>query len=249
MKMLRTLIRIAGPGVLLAAVLAQYCANVTAAERIPAPPFQIAGSNHVIVGVAWQESEIAKMLPPGVKAVPGATGAINIYQASKGYGISPYQAAYFFVDIEGYDSADGTKGRWMLQGVYGPEEKVSAAIREFLAWPVRIGSSKVETRGQMKRAMGVLNGETFLTVDIKPSNEPCQGVAGTLNYAAVHPRTGQIFVTQIPYAGDMCKAEPVAVKITAPAGDPFDALQPAKVLWAVEFKNGSFAFTRPLAMP
>ena len=235
--------------ILLAAVLGHYAANVTAAEKLPVPPFQIAGSNHVIVGVAWQESEIAKMLPPGIRPVPGATGAINIYQASKGFGISPYQSVYFFVDIEGYDSADGSKGRWMLQGVYGPEEKVSAALREFYAFPVRNGSSRVETRGQMKRSTGVLNGETFVTVDIKPSNDPCQGVAGTLNYPAMHPRTGQIIVNQIPYAGDMCKAEPVAVKISAPAGDPFAALQPAKVLWAVEFKNGSFAFTQPVVMP
>jgi hypothetical protein len=51
------------------------------------------------------------------------------------------------------------------------------------------------------------------------------------------------------YTLDLCKAEVISVKVTAPPGDPFAALHPAKVLGAVELKNGAFSFSRPVPAP
>lgn len=69
-----------------------------------APPYLVAGSNHIIVGVVWEEAAVRRALPAWVTPVEGMTGAINIYQAERGYGLTPYQSAYFWVDVEGYDS-------------------------------------------------------------------------------------------------------------------------------------------------
>ena len=76
------------------------------------------------------------------------TGAINIYQTGKSYAFGPYQSAYFWVDIEGFDSPDGTKGRWMLAGVYGPEDKMHVALNEYYCLPVRLGTSRFEPTAQ-----------------------------------------------------------------------------------------------------
>ena len=217
---------------------------VSSAEDKPVLPFQIAGSNHVIVGVAWDPAAVQKMLPAGMKLAEGATGAINIYQASKGYGITPYQSVYFWVDVEGYDSPDGTKGRWMLAGAYGPQEKTSAALREN-GFPVRNGTSRFEATDQGKRAIGTVNGKDVVTVEIKSSSEPCDVASGLLKYPTM--AANKLVVTEIPYVGDVCKAEPVSVTVTAPENDPFAAFKPVKTLWAVEFKNAAFSINRPVA--
>jgi hypothetical protein len=73
------------------------------------------------------------------------TGLINVYQVRTGYGIAPYSAVYFSVDVEGFDSASGVKGRWMLQGVYGPEQQAPAALQYWYGMPVRNGSSRKES--------------------------------------------------------------------------------------------------------
>ena len=210
----------------------------------PDPPYQIAGTNHVIVGVIWDEAMLRKMLPAGVKPVKEFTGAFNIYQASRGYGITPYNAVYAWADVEGFDSADGAKGRWMLAGAYGPDEKTTTAARDIMGFPARNGTSILEETTEGRRATGLVNGQPVVVAEVKSSALPCSAAAGTLNYPV--QIKGKILVNQIPFSGDWCAAEPVSLKIVAPAGDVFATLVPAKVVWAGEFRNGAFAFIRPV---
>ena len=220
-----------------------------AEETLVPPPYQMADTHHIVVGVTWDEAVIRTRLPPGIKPVEGMIGGISIYQAPKGYGITPYQSAYFWVDIEGFDSPQGTKGRWMLQGVYGPADQTVNALRAFYGFPVRNGTSRIEDTAERTHATGMLNGQPFVTVEIKPMPDPCQNVSGTLNYLGLVEKTQQIVMNQIPYTVDVCKAEVLSVKMTAPPGDPLAAFHPAKVLWAAEFQKGAFSFSRPLPAP
>ena len=218
-----------------------------AEEALPAPPYLVANSQHIIVGVAFDEAAVREMLPPGIEPVDGITGGINIYTANDGWGVAPYTAAYFWVDIVGFDSADGTKARWMLQGVYGPAT-TSQALRVNFGWPVRTGSSTRESVGDNIRAIGMLNGRKFIEVVITPKPDSCQSIQSTLNYLGLL-ENGKVVTTQIPVIGDVCGADPVSVAINAPAGDPINKLKPVSVLWAIEFKNGYFSFSRPLWTP
>jgi hypothetical protein len=213
--------------------------------QVPAPPYQIAGANHVFVGVVWDEGAIRKALPPGITPVKEMTGAINIYQTGASYAFGPYQSAYLWVDVEGFDSADGTKGRWMLAGVYGPSEKMPAALIEHYGLPVRLGTSRFEATPQGKRAIGTVNGRDLITVEIRSLPGECQVASGRVNYPGMPGNTKRIVVNEIPSVGEFCKAEPVAVNITAPAGDPFAGYLIAKVVWAAEFKNAAFSFSVP----
>ena len=160
-------------------------ATVGRAEaQIPAPPYLQTGAQFITVGVTYDETALLKLLPRNVNPTPKLTGGINIYHAAAGYNLAPYSSAYLWVDIEGYDSADGTKGRWMLQGMYGPEP-VPTAIRENLGWPVRAGGSRLEVTERGKRGVGLLGDREVMSVEIKPGAEPCKAVKGTLNYLSL----------------------------------------------------------------
>ena len=45
------------------------------------------------------------------------TGGITITSIERAYMFGPYSVAYFYVDVEGFDSPEGIKGRWMLAEV------------------------------------------------------------------------------------------------------------------------------------
>lgn len=209
-------------------------------ERLPAPPYLIAGTHHILLGVVWDEAAIRKVLPSWIKPAAEMTGLINIYQAPNGYGITPYHAAYFSIDVQGFDSADGVKGRWIMQGVYGPQEKASAALKEWYGLPVRTGTSRFEKTAEGLRGVGTVDGHDFVTVEIRSFPDQCESSPVTLNYPT--PKG----LIEIPVAGESCRAEPISVTVTAQPGDPFAAFHPIKVLWAVEYKNGAFSITRPL---
>jgi hypothetical protein len=229
----------AGMAVILASVQAK------AADPIQPPPYQVAGGNGVGVAVVWDEAAIRKALPPGIEPAKGMTGGINIYSVEHGYVIGPYSAAYFYVDIEGFDSPEGIKGRWMLAGVYGPQPKTSAALKTYNGLPVRPGTSRIETAADGKRAIGTVNGQDFVTAEFKPVPGSCQAAAILLNYVSLSPETERVAVTKIPFVGDSCKAELVSAKVTAASGDAFAAYPISKAVGAAEFRNGSFTFSAP----
>jgi hypothetical protein len=234
-----------GISLLAGTALAVASAPAKAEEKIQPPPYQMAGSNHVIVGVVWEEAAIRKALPPGIEPVKGMTGGINIYSVERGYVIGPYSAAYFWVDIEGFDSPEGIKGRWMLVGAYGPQPKTSAALRTYYGLPLRPGSARLEPTADGKRAIGTVNGQDLVTTEIKSVPGSCEAAAILLNYVSLSPETEQVIVNKIPVVGDSCKAEPVSAKVTAPSGDPFSAYPISKVIGAAEFRNGSLSFSVP----
>jgi hypothetical protein len=213
--------------------------TVNAEDKAPPLPWLVSGAHMYQVGVAWND-EALKLLPAGLKATAERTGGINIYQAPKGYGLSPYQAGYVWIDVEGHDSADGAKGRYIMQGGVGPE-KSQAALRALFQSDIVPGGTQLEDGG-VKRATGIRNGQSWAQIEIKSSGE-CQPVAGTFNY----PISGSEMI-QIPYTGEACKAEPGSAKLTLPQGEKGAALQPAKLLWAAELRDTNFAFTKPVAM-
>ncbi|MFL5287465.1 MAG: hypothetical protein ACJ8AW_42450 [Rhodopila sp.] len=194
----------------------------------------------------WDEAAVRKALPPGIEPAKGMTGGINIYSVQRGNTIAPYSAAYLYVDIEGYDSSDGIKGRWMLAGVYGPQPKTSAALKTYHGFPVRQGESRLEATADGKRATGSLNGQDLVTAEIKPVPNGCAPGAGVLNYVTMARKTEQIVVNRIPFVGDICKADLVSAKVTAPSGDAFSAYPIAKLVGASEFRNGASAFSAPV---
>jgi hypothetical protein len=213
--------------------------TANAQDKAPPLPWLVSGGHHYLVGVTWNE-EALKLLPPGLKATPERTGAINIYQAPNGYGVSPYQSGYIWIDVEGHDSADGTKGRYIMKAGVGPE-KTQAAFKTLFQGDIVSGGTQLED-GDVKRATGIRNGEAWVQVEIK-SNGECQQAAGTLNY----PISGSQMI-QIPYAAEACKAEPVSAKLMLPQGEKGAALQPAKLLWAAELRDTRFALTTPIVM-
>jgi hypothetical protein len=216
----------------------------TAADQIPPPPYQIAGMHGIGLSVVWDEA-IRKALPPGIEPVKGMTGGINIYHADRGYVIGPYSAAYFYVDIEGFDTPEGLKGRWMLAGVYGPQPTTSAALKTYIGFPVRPGESRLEPTAEGQRAIGIVNGQDFVTAEVKSIPGSCEAGALLLIYPTLSPETEQIVPNKIPVVADFCKANLVSAKVTAPSGDLFAAYPIAKITGASEFRNGAAAIASP----
>jgi hypothetical protein len=190
---------------------------------------------------------VRSLLPPEIEPVEEMTGGITLYTAEEGYGLSPYSAFYLYVNIKGFDSADGTKGRWMLQGVYGPEKKVSAALHKYYGLPVRAGESQRVHKDASTVGIGTLEGQDVVRIVATPKSDTCKSGAGTLNYPGQLEPSREIVVVQIPYVGEFCAADPVSIDITAPAGDPLNKLKPVKILGAAAFKNIAFAFPRPVS--
>jgi hypothetical protein len=221
---------------------------VLAGNEAPPLPYLQTKAHGISVRVVFDAAVIRSVLPPEIEPVEEMTGGITLYTVEEGYGLAPYSAFYFYVDIKGFDSADGTKGRWMLQGVYGPETKVSAALHKYYGLPVKVGASRQVTKDASTVGIGTFAGQDVVQMVVTPKPDTCKSVAITLNYPGQVEPSQEIVVLQAPVAGEFCEADPVSVDITAPAGDPLQKLNPVKILGAFAIKNAAWAFPRPVSV-
>jgi hypothetical protein len=233
-------------GVALAATVLSL--SVAAQEKLTPPPYLLTGFDTIVTGVTWDEATIRSVLPKGVVPAKEMTGGINIYKTAGGYGLDAYSAAYLWVDLEGMDAADGTKGRWMLAGVYGPSQRATRSFEEFYGLPIRNGSARHESRSSGLRAVGSTGGRDLVAVDVAVDSTKCAPGGGAVNFLSDMPRTNHLIVLSAAFWGEVCPAEVRSARITAPAGDPFAQFQPKQVNWSIQFK-GSVAVGPPVSRP
>jgi hypothetical protein len=215
-----------------------------ASGEAPPPPYQTKCDGFGLL-VAYDEALVRSLLPPGIEPVDEMSGGINLYTASQGYGLAPFSAFYFYVHVKGFDSSDGTKARWMLQGVYGPERRVPAALHKYFGLPVRAGESRQEVKEATTIGIGTLAGQEVVRIEVRPKPTTDNSVAGAINFPGQLETTREIVVLQMPYIAEICDADPVSIDVRAPAGDPLNKLKSVKMVGAFAFKNFTFAFPSP----
>lgn len=211
--------------------------------RIPPPPYLQTDAYNVTAVVQWDAAGVRKVLPVGLEPVDEMTGGITIYTAPHGHGLAPYSAGYAYVQVKGFDSDSGSKGRYIVQGFYSG--KVSQALRDYYGLHVDIGESSQSATEDGWRGVAKSDGRDVLKLAVKPKGEDCPQVAGTLNYLGNVKAKSALNRLQIPFAGEYCAAEPVSVDINAPDGSALADLKVVKVLGAGQFR-GHFSFGRPL---
>ncbi len=86
-------------------------------------PYVVRGNTHMLVGITLDEAAVRAALPEGLEPAEGISGGLNIYLSGGGYDHPAYSRAYVWVDLAGFDSASGAKGRYVLWGVTGPGQR------------------------------------------------------------------------------------------------------------------------------
>lgn len=221
----------------------------SAQEKLTPPPYVLTGFETIVTGVTWDEAAVRRALPPGVIPAKEMTGGINIYKAAGGYGPGGgYTAAYLWVDLEGLDASDGTKGRWMLAGVYGPSQQATTTFQEFYGLPIRNGSARHEATAGGVRAVGSYGGRDLVAVEVEIDPAKCAPGGGGVNFLSDMPRTNHLIMISTAFWGEVCPAEVVSARVIAPEGDPFAQFQLRQVNWSFQLK-GSVAAAPPLTRP
>lgn len=155
--------------------------NLTAwaADTGPKPPYLITLTDHLGIVFEAEESALKSLLPPKIKPAAGNTVGLNMYQAQT-VGLVPYSASYLWINIDGFDSPDGTKGRWMVQGWYGPEP-VPTAFKSLLGLPIELGVTRLEHDGNRTHAILSSNGADLIDATIALKEGGPSAVGGVLN--------------------------------------------------------------------
>ena len=216
--------------------VAALLAVPAAAEMAPPPPYLMTGANTVTIAVTWDADSISGLLPDGVDPADDLSGGLNIYDAEGGFGLTPYSAAYAYINVKGFDSVVGAPARYILGGWYGPDPKVADAMNTHFNAGVGTGDANQTGEGDTWTGTGG-DGSGSITLVIKPSTE-CGPAAGTLNYVGTTGNAG----LKIPFTGSFCGGEAVSVDIQGEAGTPLAQIKVDQILGGGRLLDGIFTF-------
>ena len=162
-----------------------------------------------------------------------------MYRTGPVVGLPPFTASFIWINIAGPDSPDGTKGRWMVQGWYGPEP-VPTALRTHAGLPVQVGTTRLQREGNQLHAVLTSEGADLIDATITVKDEAPAKASGVVNYAVWGqnittndsvPQDGIVF-NRVPYVGEATPATPVALTLRLRGSDPARVLQPKRLLGA-----------------
>lgn len=214
---------------------------------LPRPPFLILNHEHLIILFEAEESSLKALLPMGIKAAPGNLVGLNMYRTQEVVGLVPYAASYMWIDIDGFDSPDGTKGRWMVQGWYGPEP-VPSVIRNYMGLPVQLGDTHFQRDENRVHAALSSDGVNLIDATITLKDEPAIHMARLLNYAAlgrnlVPPAPSAVVVNRIPTVNEITPANPGSLEFHFRENDAAKGLQPKRLLNALYVTGAASVFS------
>lgn len=238
------------------ALAEQYTSGPKLAPLYPSPPYLATQTEHLSIVFEADEAVVRELLPAGVQPAKGNTALLNMYTVRDSVGLGSYSVAYISYDVEGFDSPTGMKGRWMVQGWYGPDQ-ATAAFREMFGYPVVLGTTRVERQGERVRAVLTRHGAELIEAQIRLTGKSFGQITGVTDYPSLRQvarsQSGEIASSEIvsrliPWAGELLEAEPVSITLKVPDKDPLKKLAPKKLLGAWMFKGTAISIGHATAV-
>ncbi len=201
-------------------------------------PYVVGGNEHILIGITLNEAAVRAALPSGLEPAEGITGGINVYTSKGGDGVAAYARTYVWVDLQGFDSVDGNKARYILWSATstGPDKLKKVGYLEVQ------GDTSLSKKGNAVSGTLTVAGSTALTAAIELAEGPkCGPVVGSLNYPSQPDGAQGLVISQFTYLATGCAATPVAVELAVEKAHPLSAFKPEKLVWAAFAKDLSFS--------
>lgn len=229
-------------------VMASATAGSAVAQSKPAPPppYIMKGMDATFVNVTWEPEIIDTLLPDGLTPLEGYTGGINLYSVPKGYGLAPYTAAYFYVNVDNHASTSGIPGRFILGGVFGPAAAADA-MNEHYGWRMREGLAVQLQEEGVITSIAQYDAQPLFTVKMTNVAVDCPDFSGTVKYVTAAPES-TLSIMEVPFSAQLCTADVIdGIEINASEDDPISRFKVKSVVSGIQLRDASFAYTKPEA--
>ena len=208
-------------------------AQAPRADALPPPPYQLRGCSFLMVGAEFDRNVASRLVPPELEVVDEVTGGFYVYTAPLGWGIAPYTATLAWIDIKGHDSADGSRGRYMVFGAYSG--KAAQAMRYNAS--ITDGRADIDDTSDLLEGSGGPSGETYLRIGARKTADGPIAADGTHYYLAPM-RNGGICSIPVAFSYDFNAAQPEYVDLLAPPETALGQMRPKQLTWAGWLTNG-----------
>jgi len=221
----------------LGAVAVALAPSLLSAGETYKAPYVVSGNQHILVGITLDEAAVRAALPKGLKPTKSVSGGLNFYTSKGGDTVPAYTRGYVWADVEGYDSINGTKGRFILWVATNP----GAGKLGKIGYDEVKGDTKLERNGKNVTGSTSVDGKEVMNVAIKLGDDPCGPALGTLNYPSMPSTAKSLVMTQYAFTGSICGAKAVSADISVGNDHPLAKFKPTAMIWAAFAEDLSFS--------
>lgn len=214
-----------------------------ACPDLPPPPYLNRGTRQVTITARFDPAAIRTILPPELEMVDQATGGFHALEVTSGWGLAPYTKSACWIDVVGFDAADGSHGRYYWQG-YLSGKAFEYYNSVFSRYYLRGGVAFMEEGEITEASCGDGVHEYFRLMVRVTKEEPVRLASGVMSCLGSSPAGGLVHAP-VPFTHTMRSVTPLGVSVTAPSDSRLAKMRPTSLVSA--YTTDEFSYTAGLA--
>lgn len=194
------------------------------------PPVQ-AIADFAIIGLRFRPGWVQAHLPPPLVPVPGDLGTAYVFISDKPGMMSPFGYSFVGIEVEGFDSPDGSHAQYVVEGFISP--RGARLIVDVLNGNVGRGWARHDHGdGIVTGTAGPPGGEA-IRLSMRPTPAARVDTHGSHNFLGPDPGGRGMNVYPVAFTGNIHMAEPLSVEMLPAAGPALQAMHPEALLWGL----------------
>ena len=213
------------------------------AQTEPRPPFQVRNGACIFVVYNLTEPQAAAFLPPDLKFHSDRCAVLAFYAAPDGWGIAPFAGFHFGLDVEGFDSVDGSPADYQAAGTYSGKAGV-VLPRDFNAL-FHAGDVQFEvTATEMRAIAPVEGGVGQIAIAVQRGLEASDSLAGVHNRLGLG-RDGEMNLFSLAYSFNFTIGTITELRFDLPPDHPLALFADLTPAWTLCMTDMSLTFGVP----
>ena len=216
--------------------------GTTSGDEIPPPPYHVGGVDMLFLGVRFDEASVRKLLPPELNQVEANTVTVCVYTADHGWGIAPFSVCFVAIEVENFDSPDGSKGYYMAAGYFSGNAGI--VMRKDYNLNFLEGRGHLMRGGGIAAGTGGPDGEGAMSIEASRFGDRPPPTTGIHHYLGRNRDGGTNFYS-VAFTGEAWAADPKGVEIGELADERMRLAKPVELLWAFDCVGMTLSFSAP----
>ncbi|MCB9994735.1 MAG: hypothetical protein H6873_13915 [Hyphomicrobiaceae bacterium] len=207
------------------------------------PPYQLTDIDMIYIMCRFKPEAVARIFPPGLKPNKSCWGPISVYQVNSGWGIAPYSAFFMALEVEGYDSPDGSPAMYMHSGLYS--DLGGKVMTERYNSNFRLGHARQGREGDRAWGEGYFGDQLVARFDADVTREEATHLMGIHRYIGRNPEGEGFNVWAISYEADFIPIAPRSVEFLPGAEKLVHLIEPEEFVWPSLVRNLTMTIPAP----
>lgn len=217
---------------------------VDPAAPIPDPPYAVRNIDMIFLMCRFTPEAVARIVPPELTPAKSCWGPVSMFSVGSGWAIAPYSAMFMALEVEGYDSPDGSLAMYMHSGLYS--DVGGQVMRDRYNRNFGEGRTRLWQEGRTMRGETVgPDGRPAVRIAVDTSNQTMQSLSGIHHYIGRQPGGDGFTIYPLSFSGEFFSVELKSIEFLNDAESLLRVINPIEAVWPVAIRNLTMTYGTP----